>query len=348
MQICGELSGNKIIVKKSKDVGRLYNKSRIGETIACNQLQLNLIEGVFLLDEDKIKIFDNGKEVNFQNLVKLAAGHISGFETKYHVFKDLRLRGCAVKLCKKINGFAFFYLKKEEDKPFFISAFSERDLIEIKEIKGLIENAFKKGIGLWFAIVDEEGDLTYYDVSMIDIKGNTREHKFTKSNGVFLENRVVVFDKKFAENLHDKEFFGKPFGDGLQLSLVEALYLLDKKVIDVQTSDGKKLTKNEFKKIICKQQSDIELRYFVFCDLKKRGLIVKTGFKFGTHFRAYTKKPGETHAEYLVHVVDIDFKSIWADISRAVRLAHSVNKEIVFAIADSNKIDYIKFGRLRP
>ena len=135
MQICGELLENKIIVKKSKDVGRLYNKSRIGKTIAGNPLQLNLIEGVFLLDEDKIRIFDNGKEADFQRLVNLAADRISRFETKYLVFKDLRLRGCAVKLCDKGDSFDFYYLKKAEDKPYFISAFSERDQFKIKDIK---------------------------------------------------------------------------------------------------------------------------------------------------------------------------------------------------------------------
>ena len=82
--------------------------------------------------------------------------------------------------------------------------------------------------------------------------------------------------------------------------------------------------------------------------MKKNGLIVKTGFKFGSHFRAYTKKPGETHAEYLIHAVNADFKSLWSEISRAVRLAHSVNKEIIFAKVNKNYIDYIKFGRLRP
>lgn len=348
MQICGELLDDKIIVKKSKDVGRLYNKSRIGETISGNQLKLNLIEGVFLLDEDKIRIFDNRKEVELQKLVKLAAKNISRFETKYLVFKDLRVRGCAVKLGDESDIFDFYYIKKEEDRPYFISAFSERDQIEIEDIKSLIEIAFKKGIGLWFAIVDEEGDLTYYDVSIVNIEGFTREHKFSKALGVFLNNRIVVFDEKLAENLHDKEFFGKPFGEGLQLSPVEALYLLEKKVVNIQTKDGEKLSKNEFKNILYRLQPDIESRYIVYWDLKKRGLIVKTGFKFGTHFRAYTKKPGETHAEYLVHVVNKGFKSIWADISRAVRLAHSVNKEIVFARRDGNKIDYIKFGRLRP
>jgi tRNA-intron endonuclease len=66
------------------------------------------------------------------------------------------------------------------------------------------------------------------------------------------------------------------------------------------------------------------------------------------HFRVYTKKPDVTHAEYLVHVVDKKFKSVWAEISRAVRLAHSVNKEIVFARIDGKVIDYIRLGRLRP
>jgi tRNA-intron endonuclease len=66
------------------------------------------------------------------------------------------------------------------------------------------------------------------------------------------------------------------------------------------------------------------------------------------HFRAYTKKPDVTHAEYLVHVVEKKFKSVWAEISRAVRLAHSVNKEIVFARLDGKNIDYIRLGRLRP
>jgi tRNA-intron endonuclease len=47
-------------------------------------------------------------------------------------------------------------------------------------------------------------------------------------------------------------------------------------------------------------------------------------------------------------VVEKGFKSLWTEMSRAVRLAHSVNKEIVFARVDGDSIDYIKFGRLRP
>ena len=126
------------------------------------------------------------------------------------------------------------------------------------------------------------------------------------------------------------------------------MYLQEKDVIDIYTVDDKKVSRENLLKIVKNQQQDINLRFCVFKDLKKRGLLVKTGFKFGAHFRAYSTKPEDTHAEYLIHVVNKDFKSTWAEISRAVRLAHSVNKEISFAIVDKNKIDYIKFGRLRP
>ena len=158
----------------------------------------------------------------------------------------------------------------------------------------------------------------------------------------------MIFGEQQAKSLLEKEFFGKPFGSGLQLSLVEALYLMEKNLIDVQGSDGKQLSTKAFTQIIKQSQPDIKSRMTVFGDLKKRGLIVKTGFKFGAHFRVYTKQPDEAHAEYLIHVVDKGFKSTWAEISRAVRLAHSVNKEIIFTRIDETAIDYIKLGRLRP
>lgn len=351
MQIFGELVGSQIIVKKQKDSGRLYSRSHFGTLNSKGQAKLDLLEGVFLLGENKIRIFEKKTELDFQTLVNFAAQKIPEFEIKYLIFKDLRNRGLALKLCPE-NEQTTFYLykqtKDENERQCYISAFSERDILDLKETKNLIQEITKKNRELWFAIVDEEGDITYYRVSLQDMKGDVSEHDYPKGHSILLKNRIVLFDNKLAKSLFQKEFFGKPFGDGLQLSLVEGVYLLDKKVIDISSTQSKKLSHKECKKIIHKLQPDIKPRLLVFSDLKKSGLIVKTGFKFGVHFRAYTKQPDKTHAEYLVHVVDKDFKSIWAEMSRAVRLAHSVNKEILFARIDGKKIDYIKFGRLRP
>jgi len=353
MQIVGEFIDNKIIVKKPKEAGRLYSKSHFGKPISGNKLQLDLLEGIFLIDEGKIRIFDSKKEIDFQRLINIATQQISEFEVKYLTYKDLRKRGHAIKLCKENEPTTFFQFMqnkttKPSEKQFFVTAFSERDILDLEDTNNVIQKVTKNNGALWYAIVDEEGDITYYEVSALDLGGSVEENVFPKGTGLLLKNRVVIFDKKLSKHLLQKEFFGKPFGDGLQISLVEALYLSERDVIVIKNSEEKILSKKESEKLILSLQPDIQSRLTVFRDLKKRGLIIKTGFKFGAHFRAYTKQPDETHAEYLIHVVGKDFKSIWAEISRAVRLAHSVNKEIAFAQVDGKNINYIKFGRLRP
>jgi len=348
MQIVGELVDNHILISKSRDVGRLYNKSRFGETVKGNKLRLSLLEGVFLLDEGKITVFQNKEELDFQNLVTLAAQQIPRFEIKYLVFRDLRKRGHSVSLCKDQKDIDFVISNKDMNSCFVVS-FSERDIVTIDGIKKLVTAAEKHDSSLWFAIVDEEGDLTYYDVKNVYLKGHIKKHVFRKEKGFVFENRVIIFDKTLSEQLHKNEFFGKPLGNGLQLSPIEALYLVKNGILTLKLVDtGKKLSLEAFTDFVEQYQPDIKSRLLVFEDLKKRGLIVKTGFKFGAHFRAYTKQPNETHAEYLIHVVDKSFTSSWADVSRAVRLAHSVNKEIIFARTDTKDIDYVQLGRLRP
>jgi tRNA-intron endonuclease len=350
MDISGELNNNHIIVKKSSDIGRLYNKSHIGTLLSNNVLQLDLLEGVFLLDEGKMMLFQNRKPINFSQLLMLAAQQVPEFETKYIVFKDLRNRGHAITLTNidKPVTFCKFKQKNEITPSCIIVAFSERDILDIDVTRQLIQQVKKKNSFLWFALVDEEGDLTYYDVSEINLTGDNSEQHYPKGTCILLKNRLILFDKKLANQLLKKEFFGKPLGEVLQLSFVEALYLLERNVLEIQINDGKILSKEKCVSLMKKFQPDIEQRLMVFQDLKKRGLLVKTGFKFGTHFRAYTKQPDKTHAEYLIHIVEKGFSSIWAEISRAVRLAHSVNKEFVFARIDNKTINYIKLGRLRP
>jgi tRNA-intron endonuclease, archaea type len=333
MMISGELINNYVIITKPKEAGRLYNKSHFGTMLSGNNLEIDLLEAVFLKEEEKIRIFQNKKEIDFETLFKIATKEISDFEIKYLVFKDLRSRGQQIKNCN-IKNICFCSFNEE----IFISVFSERGFFDLENTTDLVKKIKKEEKKLWFGLVDEEGDITYYEVSLIDINGNNKEQKYQKAECLALKDRVIIFDEKLSNKLFEKEFYGKKLAKGLQLSFVEALYLKEKGFIQL----------NKDERDIQIIQPDVSLRLIVFRDLKKKGLIVKTGFKFGSHFRVYTKKPYETHAEYLIHVVKKGFTSSWAEMSRAVRLAHSVNKEIVFARVLDKKIDYIKFGRLRP
>jgi tRNA-intron endonuclease len=97
-----------------------------------------------------------------------------------------------------------------------------------------------------------------------------------------------------------------------------------------------------------KAQDEFSLRLKAFSDLRVKGMLVKTGFKYGTHFRVYEKSPDDSHAKYLVHAVESKQLTMWPEISRAVRLAHGVKKEILFSLVSINGIDYLGFKRTRP
>lgn len=350
----GELIEKKVLVTKPKHVGRLYSKSRFGEMTGGNVLQLDLLEAAYLLEEKKIRIFHSEEEIDFEYLVRLATLDDTLFETKYLVFKELRNRGYQVKLLTEHDSF-FFSLKKpleneKDSQTCFIAAFSERDHTSVHHMKKLVENATVHHAESWVAIVDEEGDVTYYGLTLLDLQGEIKQSNLPKVKGILLQNRVLIFDEKNAYRLHEKEFFGKPFEKGLQLSLVEALYLVKNGLLYLYEPSKKvPISGTRFMEMIKVHQPDIYPRFHVFSDLKKRGLLVKTGFKFGTHFRAYSNLPDQTHAEYLIHVVEGDYDTTWAEISRGVRLAHSVNKTFLFAKIDpSVPVEYVKLKRLRP
>jgi tRNA-intron endonuclease len=111
---------------------------------------------------------------------------------------------------------------------------------------------------------------------------------------------------------------------------------------------GRKVNLERFKKRAVKFQQDFDLRLKAYDDLRSRGLVVKTGFKYGTHFRVYEDDPEKTHARWLVHVVPEDFQTIWPEMSRAVRLAHGVKKEILFSWMKEGGTQYMRLSRVRP
>jgi tRNA-intron endonuclease len=43
-----------------------------------------------------------------------------------------------------------------------------------------------------------------------------------------------------------------------------------------------------------------------------------------------------------------NYISTWPEVSRAVRLAHGVRKELILARAGKGDIHYLRLGRMRP
>jgi tRNA-intron endonuclease len=49
-----------------------------------------------------------------------------------------------------------------------------------------------------------------------------------------------------------------------------------------------------------------------------------------------------------VHAVPAGYTTIWAEISRAIRLAHGVKKEILFGQVSETGVVYARLKRVRP
>ena len=202
---------------------------------------------------------------------------------------------------------------------------------------------------LLYGVVDEEGDLTYYIMSIRDPAGKVFPEPIgRKPVGRLIRDRVFVFDRDDVEALRAYGYYGKSIVDALQLSLIESCHLVGKGRLTVLDQDDSVLTFDDLLDFGNSMQDEFRVRYMVFSDLRERGLVVKTGFKYGTHFRVYQSSPDDCHARYLVHAMTDDGLRMWPEISRTVRLSGGVKKEILFGRVRKNDITYLEFKWFKP
>lgn len=255
-----------------------------------------------------------------EEVVGWAKENVENFSTYYFVYEDLRDRGNRV----RIQG--EYLLTKKAYLPI-----SEKTVIKIPEIaeKARNFNDFR------LAVVDEESEITYFRVYEPEMKGEQVE-ELPEIAGVLTDDCVV------SENteIFKRYFYGSEKADIVSLSLIESLYLLENgklKLVNASAGDLISRAKNV--------EKNFKRRYEVYRDLKQRGFVVKTGFKFGSEFRVYRKVESVSdlpHSEYLVDIAD-DREIRLIDLARAVRLAQNVRKRMIFAF-DKN---YICFERVK-
>ncbi len=150
-----------------------------------------------------------------------------------------------------------------------------------------------------------------------------------------LMGESVISTSKEAKDLYSRNRMGEIIRGKVSYSIVEALYLLEKKKIMI-SNKKKKLTFNALMKESCEKTKNFFSRYSVYSDLRDRGYIVKTALKFGADFRVYEKgvKPGENHALWIVYPVYETDTLTWHEFSAKNRVAHSTHKKLLIGIVD--------------
>lgn len=173
----------------------------------------------------------------------------------------------------------------------------------------------------------------------------------TKKIKALLSKESVFSSDKEANSLYTKSRFGEPIGNKIQYSLVEALYLLEKKQMNVYDAKKKKISFDSFVLRAKKIEANFWVRYCVFKDMRDRGYIVKTALKFGADFRVYDrgKKPGEEHAKWLLFPIHERNSLTWYDFAAKNRVAHSTRKSLLIGIVDDEgDVTYYVCSWIRP
>jgi tRNA-intron endonuclease, archaea type len=158
------------ITSVSEDAFMLFDKSKFGEKIS-ERIEYSLVEALFLLNEKKLTLFTGSKPLTKDQSLKKARSIDKRVETKLVAFTDLRKKGYIVKTALKFGADFRIYDKgvsPGEDHAkwiLFVTKQSEHLQWQDFAAKNRVAHSTKKN--LLIAIVDEESDVSYYEISWI-------------------------------------------------------------------------------------------------------------------------------------------------------------------------------------
>lgn len=189
----------------------------------------------------------------------------------------------------------------------------------------------------------EETEGNYGRVSNVKYKSVKFKIDSYSFDGVFFPEDLIttVDDETIGKELYERYWLGQ-FGTYkaahrgriTKLDVYETIYLLKQ--------GGLRLKNAKLDDVFSAAEERIKYfddMYAVYEDWRQRGYVIKTGFKFGTHFRIYF--PGASpvregaewmHSKHVIHIFSRKSKMIISEWARAIRVAHSVKKTFILAI----------------
>jgi tRNA-intron endonuclease len=316
----------------------LYEQSGFGR-LTKEGVRLSPVEALYLVYRGKIEIPD----FEFDSLLV----HFSSdphFVRSFMVYRDLRERGYVVQ-----TGPHDFRVFRRGEKPgkgeslYMVRVLSERDLIDFTDVRHEVRATVNMRKRHVLAVVDDEFELTYYEVK-IQIPSVLDEIiPLHPVNGLLSNPSIIIPALPGSE--YDQAFFGKRFDDErIVLSTIESVYLMESGLVSLHHR-GKIIPPHEYRTIVREYDAEMDHKLIVYQHLRSLNYIPKTGYKFGHHFRVYFGR--KDHSELLVQAVAPQTTLPMNSISRSVRMAHSVKKKMLFGHIHDEGIVFIEFARIK-
>lgn len=164
----GTLVGENVILESSDQARDLFAKSRFGTVLTGGKVKLSLLEATYLEEKEKIIVKRGRKTLTHEDLLRAGKSQEKSFATKFVVFRDLRTRGYTVKTALKFGAEFRVYDRGvqpgEDHAKWIVYPVHESGSTTWYEFsaKNRVAHSTKKRLLL--GIVDDEDDVTYYEI----------------------------------------------------------------------------------------------------------------------------------------------------------------------------------------
>jgi len=136
----GDLIENRIVVWNIKDSQNLFKHGYFGKPIGIPKpktdeinvpLILDLIEGCYLQEISKIKIYKNNKKISLNEIIKICKKEYHNFDKKFQVYKDFREKGYVINPGIKFGCDFAVYQKGPgiDHAPYVVQVYNKSDVI---------------------------------------------------------------------------------------------------------------------------------------------------------------------------------------------------------------------------
>ncbi len=165
-------ANERVITENTNEARDLYEQSRYGSILEDGMVQLSLHESLYLVEKNRLEVYDKkNKQLTFEDFMKKAKKAEPNFWVRYMVFKDIRNRGYIIKTALKFGADFRIYdrgVKPGEDHArWVVYPVHEGSTLTWYEFaaKNRVAHSTKKRLML--AVVDDEADVTYWEVKWV-------------------------------------------------------------------------------------------------------------------------------------------------------------------------------------
>ena len=349
----GEVRDGRVELDSGREASALYSKGFHGTPKTGGGLSLSLVEAAYLVESGRLRVKSGGADAPLAALVTMGGAADARFEARYLVYREFRERGYVIREEPASAGIDFSVRPRgataKAASSMWVQAFTERGAFSAGECYSYASRAAGLSKQAVLGIADEEGDVTFYELTLGLPKSKAKQGATEPAQGTLVGDRTVVAGADAERLAESEEMFGKRLKDLLRLSLIESAFLVAERRLSVSRPDGEKMSAAALAEFGASRHPDFAMRLAAYTDMRHLGLLPKTGFKYGSDFRVYERAEGSPHARYLVHAVPSSHSSPWPELARSVRLSHGVRKRLVLALVSPDRsVQYLHVAWARP